>query len=66
MQPHKKEEWFPASHAWLAEDNLIFCLGLSGPPKRQRTAMEQLRAWASEWPAEEPNPSTLDLGECGQ
>ena len=30
-------------------------------PKRQRTAMEALRAWASEWPAKEPNPSTLDL-----
>lgn len=25
-------------------------------PKRQRTAMEALRAWASEWPAKEPNP----------
>ncbi|CAL1154521.1 unnamed protein product [Cladocopium goreaui] len=38
-------------------DNVRFCLGPSGPgPKRQRTAMEALRAWASEWPAEEPIP----------
>ena len=36
-----------------------------GPgPKRRRTAMEGLRAWANEWPAKEPIPSTLDLGEC--
>ena len=36
-----------------------------GPgPKRRRTAMEGLRAWANEWPAKEPIPSTLDLDVC--
>lgn len=36
-----------------------------GPgPKRRRTAMESVRAWANEWPAQERIPSTLDLGEC--
>ena len=63
--PQEKKRVFPASHAWLPKDNVRFCLGPSGlGPKRQRTAMEALRAWASEWPAEEPIPSTLDLGGC--
>ena len=57
-----KKQGFPASDPGLPQDNLKFCLGPSGPgPKRRRTEMEELRAWANEWPAKEPIPSTLEL-----
>jgi hypothetical protein len=62
---------FPAHHFCLHQVKFKFCVGpmlptscwrLGPGPKRQRTALQELRAWADQWPVPGPVQRTLDSG----